>query len=217
MGGSDAETHSHRAIASHAPILLLLAFGTIVGLLLGNDYGPSWDEIRNARVGEDALRAYAGSSDYFSHPSLSDHGPVYFMLFSATSRLVHGIAPSWSLADGRHLSNYVIFLVGVLCFYQLCLHLMSSRSAWMAAALFATQPLLFGHGFVNQKDVPFLTFFLATIVAGVKAADAWTAGNASPASDLLEPGSLTAPPHPGRAIREWRDLSLSRRTLLISP
>jgi 4-amino-4-deoxy-L-arabinose transferase-like glycosyltransferase len=188
----------------------------MVGLLLGNDYGPSRDEIRNARVGEDAFRAYAGSMDYFSHPSLSDHGPVYFMLFSATSRLVHGIAPSWSLADGRHLSNFAIFLVGLLCFYQLCLHWMSSRSAWMAAALFATQPLLFGHGFVNQKDVPFLTFFLATIVTGVKAADQWVGRTASAAVEPAGRAWLSARAYWQRIIPSRHALRLSKKMLLFS-
>jgi 4-amino-4-deoxy-L-arabinose transferase-like glycosyltransferase len=216
MGGSDVETHSHRAVASHLPIVLLLAFGAIVGLLLGNDYGPSLDEIREVQLGEDALKAYVGSQDYFSQNFLRDHGPVYFMLFSATSRLVHGIAPSWSLADGRHLSNYVTFMIGVMFFYRLCLLLMSPRSAWIATALLATQPLLFGYGFVGQKDIPFLTFFLATIVTGVKAADQWTAHAASAASDIAEPVSLTAPAHPGRNTLEWNGLSLSRRTLLLS-
>src|SRR3989304_3275355 len=87
---------------------------------------------------------FSESDDYFSNSYLADHGPAYFMFFTATSQLVQQIAPNWSLADGRHLTNYATFLAGVLLLYQLGLRFISPRSAGMAAALFATQPLLFG-------------------------------------------------------------------------
>jgi len=193
----------------HLWIAILLVLGGLVGLWLGDDFGLSWDEYRNAAVGEDALRAYSGSDDYFSNSSLADHGPAYFMFFTATSRLVHQIAPGWSLADGRHLTNYATFLVGVLFLYHLCLRFMSAKSAGMAAALFATQPLLFGHGFVNQKDVPFMTFFLATVTTGIMAADRWKQRNGSRASFSRHAYE--------RTLRlEWDALSETRKRLLVS-
>jgi hypothetical protein len=200
----------------HPWIAILLVVGGLVGLWLGDDFGLSWDEVRNAAVGEDALRAYSGSDDYFSNSYLADHGPAYFMLFTATSRLVHQIAPSWSLADGRHLTNYATFLAGVLLLYHLCRRFMSAKSAGMAAALFATQPLLFGHGFVNQKDVPFMTFFLATVATGIMAADRW--GNRNTTVVSSSPGSASSS---GRAFvrnlgLEWHGLSRTSKWVLVS-
>jgi hypothetical protein len=162
---------------------------------LGDDYGLSWDETRNAEVGEDALRAYAGAPDYFWHSNLEEHGPAYFMLFSATSRLIHAAAPGWPVADGRHLTNYLTFLAGVVIFYQLCLRLVSPRTAWVGAALFATQPLLFGNAFVNQKDIPFMVFFMATVALGISAVEEWNG------SGLPQTGA-----HPQPGASAWHDL-----------
>jgi hypothetical protein len=160
--------------SDHWPVILLLFVGLLLGLWLGNDYGVTFDEDRNVSVGADALTAYTGSSAYFSHDHLGDHGPVYFMIFSATSRAIHALVPSWPEADGRHLTTYLTFLLGVAAFYVIGLKVLSRRGAWMATALFFTQPLLFGQGFINQKDTPFLSFFLVTVAAGLIAADQWT-------------------------------------------
>jgi hypothetical protein len=200
----------------HPWIAILLVVGGLVGLWLGDDFGLSWDEYRNAAVGEDALRAYSGSDDYFSNSYLADHGPAYFMFFTATSRLVHQIAPSWSLADGRHLTNFATLLAGVLLLYQLCLRFMSRRSAGMAAALFATQPLLFGHGFVNQKDIPFMTFFLATVTTGIMAADRWVDHDRSGASSSAGPASSSGRAFVRNLGLEWHGLSRTGKWVLVS-
>ena len=171
LKGIDIRRLWSRGLNGHLPILLLLAGGTVAGLWLGDDYGLSWDENRNAVVGEEALRAYVGEGDYFSLRYIADHGPAYFMLFSASSRLINSIAPELPLHYGRHLTNYAVFLVGVLFLHRLCLRFMSPGSALMATAMFATQPLLLGHAFVNQKDIPFMTFFLVTVATGIEAAD----------------------------------------------
>jgi len=143
--------------SAHWPVVVLLLTGVVVGLWFGNDYGESLDEAANAESGAQALLASSGSSDYFSLPSLADHGPVYFMAFVSTSRALHALVPNWSLSDGRHLTNYLMFLAGVLSFYSICLRFMPRSYAWITTILFATQPLLFDHAFINQKDIPFLT------------------------------------------------------------
>jgi hypothetical protein len=48
---------------------------------------------------------------------------------------------------------------------------MSSAAALSAAALFAWQPLLWGHAFINPKDPPFQTFFLASVCLGFEMVD----------------------------------------------
>ncbi len=41
----------------------------------------------------------------------------------------------------------------------------------MAALLYLTQPLLWGHGVMNPKDLPFMTAFMATLICGLKMVD----------------------------------------------
>ena len=54
------------------------------------------------------------------------------------------------LSDGRHLTNYLMFLAGVLSFYFICLRFMPRSYAGMTTILFATQPLLFGHAYISS-------------------------------------------------------------------
>ncbi len=168
--------------AGHRPIVLLLLLGLALGLVLGNGFGMSFDEGRNVGVGEAALAAYSGSVSYFDLGSLDEHGPAYFMFFVMTSKLIHAVAPAWTLADGRHFTNFLMFLLAVASFYAIGLRLFSKRVSWMATLLFASQPLLFGQAFINQKDIPFLGLFMATVATGLIAAGSWAEERAAQAA-----------------------------------
>ena len=202
--------------AVRSPMVWLLLAGVVVGLLVGNDYGASYDEQDNADVGAAALKSYAGSDEYFSMPALADHGPFYFMVFSVGSILPASLIPGWGFPDGRHLTNYLTFLAGVACFYILCRRWLPRGSARLATLLFATQPLLFGHAFVNQKDIPFMAFFLATVTAGIVAADRWAALSlvrSGPSSEVVGRMGDNTTAH---LASDWRSLSGGARFWLTS-
>ncbi|HMK08644.1 MAG TPA: hypothetical protein VK449_06385, partial [Anaerolineales bacterium] len=183
------------------PLIVLLLLGLAAALLLGNDFGMSWDEKVNAQVGADALKVFAGSRQYFSDAALADHGPVYFMLFAGAARQLTGLLPGWTEADFRHLVNFLTFLAGVAGFYALARRLVAAPFDWMATALFATQPLLFGYGFIAQKDIPFLSGFIGTLALGLAALDHWQPGRHA--------GETTTGGGEGRSRSlgaEWRSL-----------
>jgi 4-amino-4-deoxy-L-arabinose transferase-like glycosyltransferase len=194
--------------------MFILLAALIVGLAIGNDYGMSWDEDRNADVGTDALQTYLGSNAYFSDDSLADHGPAYFMLQSLSSTAISTVLPGWTLADGRHLTNYLTFLLGALCFYLLCLRWLKRGTAALLTALMVTQPVLLGNAFINQKDIPFVTFFLATLVTGLAASDRWHTKDEARGSSP-HPGDE---PHRGRfrthLRADWEGLSSAVRVAL---
>ena len=48
--------------SKNAPLLGLLAVGLLVGVLLADDYGISWDEAPEAQLGKDAVEAYFGDA-----------------------------------------------------------------------------------------------------------------------------------------------------------
>jgi len=162
-----------RLPVDHWPIVAILVVGLVVTAWLGNDFGMTFDEERNVQKGETALGVYFGDPTYYQLDHLADHGTVYFMLFSVTSRTIHSLLPSWTEADGRHATHFLMFLLTVFSIYVLSVKLIGRRWAWIAPLLFATQPLLFGNGFINQKDTPFMAFLTATVAAGVVAVDAW--------------------------------------------
>ncbi len=193
----------------HRGALILLLMALPVGLVLANDYGLSVDEYANAEVGSDALEAYLGNTAaYLKHgDSLAHHGPSYFMVSSAVSRLATALVPAWYPADARHLTNYLTFLLGAAAFYALCLRLVTRRLAWMTTALFLTQPLLFGYAFVNQKDTPFMAAFLAILAVGLAVGDRLAAARRRPGD---EPDLALG----WRLGEEWKSASTGWKILL---
>jgi hypothetical protein len=194
------------------PAILLLLTALLIGLLIVTDYGVSIDEPRNADVGRDALRAYSGGTEYFLHDTLAEHGSVYFMFFYATSKGLAQLFRGWSIPDGRHFTNFVTFLVGLYFFYLICLRLMRRLPALAATGLFATQPMLFGSAFINQKDIPFMVLFTGVIALGLAAGDR-RAVQQRPTEhkgltrELSDFGT--------RIGSEWKSLDRSRRRVLL--
>ena len=164
-------------------LVSLLAL-VVVGFVVADDYGMSWDEERNYLVGVDALQAYTGAGQYLDYLDAGDplahHGPSYFMLWAVLTKVGTAMVPWWIGADARHFVNFLMFVLSVVGVYLLSVRVMERRYAWMTSALFATQPLLFGHGFINQKDTPFMAMFVLSVVVGMAAVDwadrAWASG-----------------------------------------
>ena len=182
---STPSASSHGRAARLASLIGLLALTLLLGLLWTDDYGMGADEHANADVGRATLRAFTSSdglTHYLSLNNLGHHGPSYFMVFAGIGDVLPRIVPGWLASDGRHLSNFLTFLLAGAGLYFLLLRLLPRGVALAGTAFFLSQPLLFGHGFVNQKDTPFMTFFLLTVVVGLagadRLADAWAPGGA---------------------------------------
>ncbi|MFN2121074.1 MAG: ArnT family glycosyltransferase, partial [Anaerolineales bacterium] len=93
-----------------------------------------------------------------------------------------------------HLANFVTFLVGLYFMYGLARRFAGRWPAALGAAFFATQPLLWGHAFINPKDMPFMVFFLGSIWLGFGMVDRLTApvrpGRGSTLLQILLPGVM---------------------------
>jgi hypothetical protein len=154
--------------------LLILGILTLlfIGMLLADDYGNSWDELKNAEYGRLSLEAYRGrrvSWDLYE-PDVYK-GPSFLMLWVGGSDLLSKFFPAWDVTTARHFIVFLTFLLAVMAIYVLGRSLASKRVGILAALLFASQPLLFGHAFINQKDVPFMAFYLTSVAIGVAAID----------------------------------------------
>ena len=209
MTDSSTRVTPQRSGPALTAVAVLLA--VVAGFMLADDYGMSVDEAANADVGAAALEVYRGEGeDYFSQGEvLAHHGPAYFMFFSITSRLLAAIVPGWVAADGRHLTNFLAFLLSGAALFILCRRWLRPPLAWLTVALFLTQPLLFGYGFVNQKDTPFMAAFVLIVAAGMAVADRL----AAQAEDTMVSASGT-----GRELarRDWSRLRPAWRGLLLA-
>jgi hypothetical protein len=177
------------------PVAALVAANVALGLFLAPHFGQSTDEAANVKYGEASLQSYLHPLNPYRDPFREDKGPFYLMVWSSASSLIDRAVPGWLPVDARHFVNFLTWQIAVLSVYALGRRFASRQAALMGTLLFATQPLLFGHAFINQKDSPFMAFFAATVALGLTAMDrladssggeAGEAASASLWSDLRE-------------------------------
>lgn len=162
---------------SRLPILLLLAILLLAGVFSAPAYGLSWDEPLFYDYAETIPSAYQGwdrldESVYGASPA--DHkyyGPAYLLFGRPLKSLIETVF-GMDEASAWHLVNFFSFLLGVYFIYRLGTRFTSPGLATVNAAFFALQPLLWGHAFINPKDIPFMTAFLAAVTLGLEWVDA---------------------------------------------
>lgn len=159
----------------HIPLILLLAISFVIAILILNNYGESWDELKLYDYAADSIEAYTMWPQHGTIPLTGDrfenYGPFFVMLTRLVTRTVTNIFPSIHEVDVQHLIYFLAFLVGVWAFYYLAARWMSRNAAFGATLLFMTQPLFWGHAFINPKDIPLLSLFILTIYLGMRMHD----------------------------------------------
>ncbi len=153
-----------KLISKHSLFILLITFNILFAVFFGSDFGDSADE--NTRYNF-ALESIARYSNLEPNPRIGDKGPIYFVMAKIGGDLIRLINPSLSNIQAWHYSHFLSFILATIAFYSICLHFLSPQIAFITSALFNTQPLLFGHAFINPKDIPFMSLFLLTISSGL--------------------------------------------------
>jgi hypothetical protein len=160
----------------YTPIIALLILCLAIGVFTVKGYGESWDEAEIFDYADYSIQAY----QYILHPQelqpfsrdLNYYGPAYFMLADSSSNLITLVAPSISLITARHFIYFSTLLACILFLYLLSQRWMSRWAAFGATLLFTSQPLIWGHSFINPKDIPFMTFFLISVYLSFQMMDA---------------------------------------------
>lgn len=151
---------------STLPGALLLIALLIIGILVYQDFGISWDENVQRDMGL-VSRSYIFSGDTtLNHYVERDHGVAFevplVMLEGAT-----GITDGRDVYLLRHIVTHIVFLLGAFAGYVLTLRLFKKQ--WIAVLAFlmlAFHPRLYAHSFFNSKDIPLMvTFTLAFLAA----------------------------------------------------
>jgi hypothetical protein len=156
---------------AYIPIAIVILINLVVGLIVVRDYGESLDEPDIRIFANTSIQAYSwlsgeGKFPNFENENLNYYGPAYFMAQVFLKQILQGIFPSWSSIDGWHFGYFLAFQVGILSLYFLSRKWMGQWAALGTTILFSTQPVLWGHAFINPKDIPFMGFFLASITLG---------------------------------------------------
>jgi hypothetical protein len=158
---------------------VLISVNLVAGFMIVSHYGESWDEATLFKYAERSLRAYNGIFESSQRPVSfqqvdplhGDHGPAFVMLVTLVRNgILHFTATLPSVVID-HFLYFLTFQIGVISLYSICQRWMSSQAAFGAALLFSTQPLLWGHSFINPKDAPFMSLFLASVALGMRMVD----------------------------------------------
>ncbi len=162
------------------PIFILIIINILVGLFIFHEYGYSWDEPLFYDYGDALGYAYSPDEWWSGNFDLErsfgssgdDHktrGPAYLLLARGPVSLLQMVG--LDTASAWHLINFLFFQLSVYFLYRLASRWIKPAAALAASVLFAWQPLLWGHAFINPKDPPFLVFFLASVCLGFEMVD----------------------------------------------
>jgi hypothetical protein len=146
------------------PILIILLLNLLLATWIVSDYGESWDEDFRYSYGERSLRAYSQAVERLDR---DEKGPFYVMAALLAAEQLKRVYPYMPRVDRLHLVNFLSFEISLLFLYFICLRLVDKLAAVGVVLLFNTQPLLWGHAFVNPKDIPFMAFFTGSIALGI--------------------------------------------------
>lgn len=161
------------------PIIILLIINLLIGIFTFQDYGYSWDEPLFYEYA-DALQYAYSPQNWFDEnfdlqnafgASASDHanrGPAYIIIVYP---IVSFLKLFLDNASAWHLINFLTFQLGVYLFYRFASRFVETWSAFIATVFFASQPLFWGHSFINPKDIPFLVFFIGSMCFGFEMVD----------------------------------------------
>lgn len=144
-------------------LLLLLC----VGVLIAGDYGLSMDGWSDVKYAQRAIEAIKGERVNWEKPNVYK-GPAFFLVWEAGANFISRLLPHVELQAARNFLIYSTFVSAIIAVYLIGEFLFSPKAGVFGASLFATQPLLFGHAFMNEKDVPFMAFFAVTIALGCR-------------------------------------------------
>ena len=209
-----ASTNSIKKSSSPIWISLILLANLLIGILVVRDFGESRDERLRINYAERSLRAYTQGR----RVSVDEKGPAYVMLARLGSQALRAVWGNLHPIEAWHFMHFLSFLMGVYFLYRICRRYMSDGAALATVLLFNTQPLLWGHAWINPKDIPFMAFTLGSVALGMQMA---------PSSEVVAQTSSPAGRVPQSARRgyfssladilsaDWRLTSPRRRALLI--
>jgi hypothetical protein len=150
---------------SHLPILLLFCVLAITGINTYRTYGTQWDEYLQRNMGRVNYNYIAEGNDSLLILNGRDYGIVVeFPLYVLEKKL----APNQPAASTfiRHLACYLLFCGGVFFFYLTILKLrFSNWWAFFGACMLVLSPRIYGHAFINSKDVPLMVFYIIAYYA----------------------------------------------------
>lgn len=147
----------------HRFALLVITLYSVVGLMVYQDYGISWDEEFQHHYGKVVYaHVFADGQELLEHRSRY-HGPVFQSGLFAAER-IFGLKDPKRVFEMRHLLTFIFSVIGCWFFYRLLL-LLRFKPYWATIGLLflICSPRIFAHSFYNAKDAVFMYGFIIGI------------------------------------------------------
>jgi hypothetical protein len=135
----------------------------LIGILIHDDYGISWDEPTQYFLGLQTWDYIQGKNDDLLRNDNQFINPVIAAIEVAPEIILkpHSERVANSM---RHLTNFLICWCGLVFFYLLALRVFQDyRYALFALLMLVLTPRLFAHFFYNSKDMPFMALFVVNV------------------------------------------------------
>ena len=156
--------------------VVFFALFFVLGLLIVDDYGISWDESiqrRHGRVSIDYAAEKLGIEGYerlepdwhLEDYQWSNYGMVYQITANLLEQAFGWEDDFYRYYKLRHIMNFLLLWLAMLYFYR-TLRLRFPDRAWyplLGTLALILSPRIFAHGFYNPKDHILLVFYLISI------------------------------------------------------
>ena len=189
-----------------ALLILWLSLNLGLGIFIMQDFGISIDEENYYLYAESTIAAYSSFFGRLFEPiygpgNLPNYGPAFLSLAYFPAQLLSTIMPKVLVSDIWHYSYFITFQFAGLSLYLLTKRWFKQVTAWSVLILFTTQPLLWGHAFINPKDIPFMFFFTFAILTGFWMVDSYDE----------KPITLSLKSHLTWFLRQWHQVIPKKR------
>jgi len=158
-------------------IFAALVFLSLIFIpMLSFDYGITWDEYEDIGYFNEVLAYYTSFGEdrrcldiagtlpghevkKMLLPHLVNYGPFV----NLTSAFAYKFLSPFGLYETRHLVVSLFLCIGLFFTGLLARRLGNWQTAVIAFVFILLTPTIFGHGMNNQKDIPFLAFYIASL------------------------------------------------------
>ena len=136
-----------------------------IGLRIVDDYGVSLDEPLKHNLAVQTAAYVLDGDQALLHNWIRSDGIVFELGLLAITRLL-GLEDSRDVYLGFHMMSHLFFLLSGIACAVLSFRVTGSRvAACVAFLVFVLHPRLYAHSFFNYKDVPFLGFFMISLLS----------------------------------------------------
>ena len=157
---SNFESNLFMKYSKHIPFIILILILVVAGLRNYSTYGTQWDEYLQREMGRFNYNQITGQNDSLKVWRGRDYGIVVELPLYVLEKKFAPDKPAQSIFI-RHLACYFLYCFGVFVFYLTLLRLKFKPIwAFCGVLMLVISPRIYGHAFINSKDVPLMVFYI---------------------------------------------------------